>query len=216
MNVLAPSILSADFWKLGECIKEVEDAGAKCLHIDVMDGIFVPSISFGMPVISSIRKQTKIFFDVHLMITEPERYIEEFVKCGADSITFHLEATDKAQECINLMKANGVKAAISIKPNTPVSALEPYLDQVDMVLIMTVEPGFGGQKYIDACTPKVQEVRRLITERGLNCALQVDGGVGKDNLKMVLDAGANVIVAGSAVFKNDIQGNVKAFLEIME
>lgn len=216
MNVLAPSILSADFWKLGECIQEVENAGVKCLHIDVMDGVFVKSISFGMPVISSIRKQTGIFFDVHLMITEPERYIEEFVKCGADSITFHLEATEKAQECIDLIRGKGIKTAISIKPNTPVSALEPYLDQVDMVLIMTVEPGFGGQKYIDACTEKVREVRRLITERGLDCALQVDGGVGKDNLQMVLDAGANVIVAGSAIFKNDIQENVKAFLEIME
>ena len=216
MNVLSPSILAADFWKLGEDIQEAEKAGVKCLHIDVMDGVFVKSISFGMPVIAAMRKQTGTFFDVHLMITEPERYIDDFVKSGADSITFHLEATKQVQKCIDLIRGKGLKVAASIKPGTPVSALEPYLDQLDMVLIMTVEPGFGGQKYLEECTDKIREVRRLITEKGLDCAVQVDGGVTKENLKMVLDAGANVIVAGSAIFKNDIQGNVKAFFEIME
>ena len=215
MNILSPSILAADFWKLGEQIQEVEDAGVKCLHIDVMDGIFVKSISYGMPVLASIRKRTQMFFDVHLMITEPERYIDEFIRDGADSVTFHLEATENVQKCIDMIREKGVKVAVSIKPNTPISALEPFLDQLDMVLVMTVEPGFGGQKYLPECTEKVRQVRRLIEERGLKCAVQVDGGIVKDNLKDVLDAGANVVVAGSAIFKNDIQENVKTFMDIM-
>ena len=215
MNILSPSILAADFWKLGEQIQKVEDAGVKCLHIDVMDGIFVKSISYGMPVLASIRKRTQMFFDVHLMITEPERYIDEFIRDGADSVTFHLEATENVQKCIDMIREKGVKVAVSIKPNTPVSALEPFLDQLDMVLVMTVEPGFGGQKYLPECTEKVRQVRSLIEERGLKCAVQVDGGIVKDNLKDVLDAGANVVVAGSAIFKNDIQENVKTFMDIM-
>ena len=216
MNILAPSILSADFWKLGEQIQEAYQAGAGYLHIDVMDGIFVPSISYGMPVIRSIRKNTDIFFDVHIMITEPERYAAEFVDCGADLVTFHVEATKKVQETIDSIRGKGAKVGISIKPGTPVSAIEPWLDQVDMVLVMTVEPGFGGQKYIDHCTEKVRQVRSLISEKGLNVDVQVDGGIGLDNLKMVLDAGANVIVAGSSVFKNPVAENVKNFLKIMQ
>lgn len=216
MNVLSPSILAADFWKLGEQIQEVESAGVKCLHFDVMDGLFVKSISFGMPVLSSIRKRTGLFLDVHLMIKEPQRYIEEFVKSGADSITFHLEATEKVQETIELIRSHGAKAAISIKPGTPVSAVEPYLDQIDMILIMTVEPGFGGQYYLQECTEKIRQVRKLITDRNLNVAVQVDGGITKENVKEVLEAGANVLVSGSAVFKGDIQENVKTFLEIMK
>lgn len=216
MNILAPSILSADFWNLGEDIKAVEKAGAQYLHIDVMDGIFVPSITYGMPVIASIRKKTEIFFDVHLMITEPIRYIEEFVKSGADLITFHLEATDCVEETIRRIREFGVKVGISIKPGTPVDALEPYLELVDMVLVMTVEPGFGGQKYIDYCTDKVVQVRKMITEKGLQVDVQVDGGINKDNLKVALDAGANVIVAGSTVFKGDIRENVKSLLAVMQ
>lgn len=216
MNILSPSILSADFWKLGEQIKEAVDAGAQYMHIDVMDGIFVPSISYGMPVIRSIRKNTDVFFDVHIMITEPERYAAEFVDCGADMVTFHVEATQKVQETIGRIRGKGAKVGISIKPGTPVSVIEPWLEQVDMVLVMTVEPGFGGQKYIDYCTDKVVQVKKMIDQKGLTVDVQVDGGITLDNVKMVLDAGANVIVAGSSVFKNSIAQNVERFLDIME
>ncbi len=215
MNILSPSILSADFWKLGEQIKEVEEAGAQYLHIDVMDGLFVPSISFGMPVIASIRKGTDMFFDVHLMIQEPERYVEEFVKSGADMVTFHLEATSKVEETIRSIRQAGAKVGISIKPGTGVEAVEPYLELVDMVLVMTVEPGFGGQKYIDACTDKIRQVRQLIADKNLSVDVQVDGGISAENVNVVLEAGANVVVAGSAVFKNSITENVKNFLKVM-
>ena len=215
MNILSPSILSADFWKLGEQIQEAYEAGAQYMHIDVMDGIFVPSISYGMPVIRSIRKNTDVFFDVHIMITEPERYAAEFVDCGADMVTFHVEATEKVQETIDKIRGKGAKVGISIKPGTPVEAIEPWLDQVDMVLVMTVEPGFGGQKYIEYCTEKVRQVRNMICERGLDVDVQVDGGITLDNVQTVLDAGANVIVGGSSVFKNSIAENVERFLESM-
>lgn len=214
MNILSPSILAADFWKLGEQIKEIEEAGAKYLHIDVMDGMFVPSISFGMPVIASIRKQTDIFFDVHIMIEEPERYAAEFVKCGADMVTFHIEATEEVDKTIQIIREAGARVGISIKPGTPVEVLEPYIDKVDMVLVMTVEPGFGGQKYMDICTEKIRRTRAMIEERSLDVDVQVDGGITLDNVHVVLEAGANVIVAGSAVFKEPIKENVKSFLEI--
>ena len=215
MNILSPSILSADFWKLGEDIKAVEQAGVSYLHIDVMDGLFVPSISYGMPVLQCIRPRTELFLDVHLMIQEPERYVEEFAACGADLVNFHIEATQDVKGTIELIRGTGKKVGITIKPGTSVDELLPYLELVDMVLIMTVEPGFGGQKLIPECLDKVKELRRVVEERGLTLDIEVDGGISADNVELALTAGANVIVAGSAVFKNDIGVNVKNFLQKM-
>lgn len=211
-NILSPSILAADFAILGEQIKEADEAGAEYIHIDVMDGVFVPSISFGMPVIASIRKTTKKIFDVHLMIVEPERFVKEFAECGADSITFHIEATEDVDEIIDLIHDLGCKAGMSIKPRTPVEVVEKYLHKLDMLLVMTVEPGFGGQKYIPESTERIREIRRMADEQGLDLDIQVDGGITKENVQVVLDAGANVIVAGSAVFRGNISENVKAIM----
>lgn len=211
-RILSPSILAADFARLGEQIKEADEAGAEYIHIDVMDGVFVPSISFGMPVIRTIRKVTSRVFDVHLMIVEPDRYLKEFKECGADSITFHLEATDDAEETINLIRNLGCRVGMSIKPKTPVEAVRKYLPKLDMLLVMTVEPGFGGQKYIPESTERIRRVREMADEMGLDLDIQVDGGITVDNAKVVLDAGANVIVAGSAVFGGGIAENVKKYL----
>ena len=190
----------------------MEQENVPWLHVDVMDGIFVPSISFGMPVLKCVRKQTDLFLDVHLMIDRPERYVKEFAESGADLINFHLEATGQVKETIEAIRALGKKVGITIKPKTPVEELAPYLDLVDMVLVMTVEPGFGGQKLIPECIDKVKEVRRMLDERGLDIDLEVDGGINADNVQLALEAGANVIVAGSAVFKDDIGANVRKFL----
>ena len=215
MNILSPSILAADFAKLGEQIEAVKKAGARYLHIDEMDGQFVPTISFGMPVIRSIRKASELFFDVHLMIDRPERMIERFAESGADLINFHIEANGDPEGTIRRIHSLGKKAAITINPGTPVSAIEPYLEMVDMVLVMTVEPGYGGQKMIVSCLDKVKELRRIADECRLSFDIEVDGGITPENVSMALEAGANVIVAGSAVFRDDIEENVKRFLEQM-
>ena len=216
MYILSPSILAADFGNLARDIEVIDKAGAQYVHVDIMDGIFVPSISFGMPVMQSIRKVTDRVFDVHLMITEPIRYIDEFKKAGADIITVHAEACHKLSETLDKIREVGCKVGVSINPHTNISAIEGVLDKVDMVLIMTVQPGFGGQKYMDIVTPKIAEMKKLIEQKGLNIDIEVDGGISADNVRTVLDAGANVIVAGSAVYKNDVTANVKEFLEIFK
>ncbi|MBQ2803059.1 MAG: ribulose-phosphate 3-epimerase [Lachnospiraceae bacterium] len=213
MNILSPSILSADFWKLGEDIKAVEEAGVTYLHIDVMDGLFVPSISYGMPVLQCIRPHTNLFLDVHLMIEKPERYVKEFAACGADLVNFHIEATEDVEGTIGLIRETGKKVGITLKPNTPAKEVEPYLELVDMVLVMTVEPGFGGQKLIEDCLNKVTEIRKMVDAKGLRVDIEVDGGINTENVHTAIEAGANVFVAGSAVFKNDVYTNSREFLQ---
>lgn len=215
MNILSPSILSADFTKLGEEIETIDNAGAEYIHVDVMDGMFVPSISYGMPVIKSIRKSTGKVFDVHLMISEPIRYIADFAASGADMITVHVEACSDVVATIEKIREYKLKVGITLNPDTPVSAIKPYLNRVDMVLIMSVNPGFGGHKFITSSVDKIKEVKRLRDELNLSYDIEVDGGINIDNLATVLEAGANVIVAGSAIFRGDAAENVKKFKSIM-
>ena len=210
MTIISPSVLSADFAHLADDIKKVEEAGAKYLHLDVMDGIFVPNITFGAPVISAIRKHSDMVFDVHLMIDRPERYIDDFAKAGADIITIHIESTDKVLETLRYIRSKGIKAAISVKPNTPVEEVFPYLDALDMVLIMTVEPGFGGQKLIPETLQKIRTLKEYCDANQYNIDIEVDGGIGPDNIGLLTSNGANIIVAGSAVFKADDYNEVIA------
>ena len=216
MYILAPSILAADFTCLGDQLRLVDEAGADYVHIDVMDGNFVPNISFGIPLISSVRKVTKRPFDVHLMIERPERYIRDFYDAGADLITFHYEACGSIGDTIDKIHSYGMLAGVSIKPNTSVSVLKPYLASADMFLIMTVEPGFGGQDYMDICTDKIRDLRKMLDEKGLQTDIEVDGGITRENVEYVMDAGANVFVMGSSIFRGDIADNVKYFKEIFQ
>lgn len=214
--ILAPSILAADFKVLGEQMKLTADNGAEYIHFDVMDGMFVPSISFGMPVLKSIHNATGQFMDAHLMVKEPIRYIEDFKKAGADLVTIHYEACEDVAATIAKIRECEMKVGLSINPETDVNVVEQYLKDVDMLLVMSVHPGFGGQKFIPESIDKIKAVRKMINEQGLNVDLQVDGGVGLSNVREVLDAGANVIVAGSAVFGANTAENTKAFMEILK
>ena len=216
MNCLSPSILSADFSRLGEQIRELDEAGAQYVHIDVMDGMFVPSISFGVPVLESIRPATKLVCDAHLMVTEPIRYVEAFAKAGADLITVHLEACEDINATIEKIRACGCKVGVSICPDTPVISVKDLLKKVDMILIMSVHPGFGGQAFIPESLDKIRELKAMIDAEGLRVDIQVDGGIYTHNVEEVIEAGANVIVAGSAIFKGDTANNTKEMLEILK
>lgn len=214
-NCLSPSILSSDFGRLGADIQTVDEAGAEYIHVDVMDGMFVPSITIGMPVVKSIRNYTDKVLDVHLMIEDPDRYIVEFAEAGADIITVHVEACKHLDRTIELIKAQDVMAAVALNPATDLSTIEYILPKLDMVLIMSVNPGFGGQKFIPYSLDKIRRLRSMIVERGLNVDIEVDGGVNLDNVSDIIDAGANIIVAGSAVFKGNAADNVRAFIDKM-
>lgn len=212
MVKIAPSILSADFSRLLEHVIEVESAGVEYLHIDVMDGHFVPNISFGAPILKSLKGKTNLFMDVHLMIENPDQYIGDFVDAGANLVNVHIEACTHIHRTIQLIRSYGVKVGVTLNPGTPLSTIEEVLSEVDMVLLMSVNPGFGGQHYIEATTDKIKRLKKIIVDNGYNCEIQVDGGINLKNVKTVVDAGADVIVAGSAIFGTaNIDETVKAF-----
>ena len=213
---LAPSILAADFSRLGEQVRQVEQAGVKWLHIDIMDGQFVPTISMGVPVVASLRKVSSLFFDVHIMAKEPAHLVKEFAQAGANMITVHAETCVHLDRTLRLIREQGCQAGIALNPATPVETLEHVLELADMVLIMTVNPGFGGQKYISYCTEKIRRLRRLAAEKNPGLHIEVDGGINRTTIHEVLEAGANIIVAGSAVFNGDIEANARELKGIME
>lgn len=217
MNYLAPSVLSADFSVLGNDIATVATAGAEVIHLDVMDGNFVPNISFGAPVISSVRKVTSALFDVHLMVEEPIRYLKDFKKAGADIITVHYEACQDLAATLSELKALNVKVGLAINPDTPVEVLKPYIKDVDMVLVMSVYPGFGGQSFIESSYEKIKEVKQMALDHGLDKLwIEVDGGIGAGNIEQVKNAGANIFVAGSAVFKDNIIENTMSLKKLIQ
>ena len=216
MVILSPSILASDFAILGEQMKQVEAGGNDYFHFDVMDGMFVPNISFGIPVLVSVRNITKKTLDVHLMVESPERYIDKFADAGADIITIHQEACKPLRETVEHIHERGKKAGIAIKPGTDIEVLEDYFDIADMFLVMTVEPGFGGQKYMDICTDKIRNLRKRLSERGFDTDIQVDGGITRENVDTPLAAGANVIVMGSSIFRGNITENTKYFSQLFK
>lgn len=211
MTKISPSVLAADLSNLAKEVADIESAGADMVHLDVMDGMFVTNISFGLPVIESLRKRSNMIFDVHLMIDAPERYAERFIEAGADILTFHLEACKESGRLLDEIRDQGVMAGISVKPGTSIEEVYPYLDRCDMVLVMTVEPGYGGQKLIPETIEKVRKLKAEIEKRGINIEIQVDGGINENNAAELINAGASILVAGSSVFKaNDRRAAIDA------
>ena len=215
-RILSPSVLSADFAILGEQLALLKKCGVTNIHYDVMDGMYVPSISFGMPVLKSIRQCTDLVLDVHMMVVDPDRYVEDFRKSGADIITVHAEACTHLDRVVNHIKETGARAAVALNPATPLSALEYVLPELDMVLLMTVNPGFGGQKYIPYCTDKIRALRETADRVNPGLSIQVDGGINPDTVRTVLEAGADNLVAGSAVFNGDLAANAEALMNVMK